>query len=87
MNNRSQRIRIKAAFKPPVPPPPLPSSSPPESSPTFEASLSAKEKIISELHTELHALETTLAQNRLEHLAELRKLHAVLDDKVGVGGW
>lgn len=48
----------------------------------LEAALLAKEKVISELHAELHKLETALAEEKEERLAEIRKLHVSLDEKV-----
>jgi hypothetical protein len=49
----------------------------------LEAALLAKEKVISELHAELHKLETALADEKEERLAEIKKLHVSLDEKVG----
>lgn len=53
-------------------------------SPTFvlETSLYAKEKIISDLNMELHRMETTLSDEREKHLNEIKKLNALLDEKV-----
>lgn len=48
----------------------------------LENSLSAKEKIISELNTELHNIETTLSNEREYHLNELKKLKTLLNEKV-----
>lgn len=48
----------------------------------FENSLSAKEKIISDLNMELHNLETTLSNERDYHLNELKKLKALINEKV-----
>ncbi|GAQ87720.1 Transcription factor/CCAAT displacement protein CDP1 [Klebsormidium nitens] len=48
----------------------------------LEAALLAKEKVISELHAELHKLETALAGEKEERLAEIKKLHVALDEKV-----
>lgn len=48
----------------------------------LENSLSAKEKIISELNTELHNIETTLSNEREHNLNELKKLKALLNEKV-----
>ncbi|KAG6418774.1 hypothetical protein SASPL_120979 [Salvia splendens] len=47
----------------------------------LENSLSAKEKIISELNTELHNIETTLSNEREYNLNELKKLKALLNEK------
>ncbi|XP_041994011.1 protein CASP-like [Salvia splendens] len=47
----------------------------------LENSLSAKEKIISELNTELHNIETTLSNEREHNLNELKKLKALLNEK------
>eukprot|EP00850_Spirogloea_muscicola_P010406 SM000061S19233 [mRNA] locus=s61:261247:266684:- [translate_table: standard] len=52
-----------------------------EKSSNLEASLTAKEKIISELHMELHNLETTLSSERDTHGAELKKLRSLLDER------
>lgn len=48
----------------------------------LENSLSAKEKIISELNTELHNIETTLSNEREYHLNEVKKLKVLLNEKV-----
>lgn len=48
----------------------------------LENSLSAKEKIISELNTELHNIETTLSNEREHNLNEVKKLKALLNEKV-----
>lgn len=48
----------------------------------LENSLNAKDKIISELNTELHNIETTLSNEREYHLNELKKLKALLNEKV-----
>lgn len=53
-----------------------------EASSNLEASLTAKEKIISELHHELHVIETALGTEREQHLAEVKKLKALLNEKV-----
>ncbi|KAL9250313.1 CASP-like protein [Drosera capensis] len=45
-----------------------------EENSTLENSLSAKEKIISELHMELHNIESTLANERNQHIDETKKL-------------
>jgi len=55
-----------------------------EASSNLEASLTAKEKIISELHYELHKIERTLGNEREEHLAEVRRLNALLNEKARV---
>ncbi|XP_047950395.1 protein CASP-like [Salvia hispanica] len=47
----------------------------------LENSLSAKERIISELNTELHTIETTLSNEREQNLNELKKLKALLNEK------
>ncbi|KAL8031031.1 hypothetical protein ABFX02_13G000300 [Erythranthe guttata] len=47
----------------------------------LENSLSAKDKIISELNTELHNIEATLSNERDYHLNELKKLKALLNEK------
>ena len=44
--------------------------------------MSAKEKIISELNIELHNLETTLSNEREQHVDEIKKLNAWLNEKV-----
>ncbi len=44
--------------------------------------MSAKEKIISELNLELHNIETTLSNEREEHLNEIKKLNVLLNEKV-----
>lgn len=45
--------------------------------------MSAKEKIISELNMELHNIETTLTNEREQHVNEIKKLNMVLNEKVG----
>lgn len=55
-----------------------------DSSNTLEASLSAKEKFISELHTELHKLETALSNEREQHLLEIKKLNTLLIEKATI---
>jgi homeobox protein cut-like len=55
-----------------------------EASSNLEASLTAKEKIISELHYELHKIEGTLGNEREEHLAEVKRLNALLNEKARV---
>ncbi|KAK9668791.1 hypothetical protein RND81_13G087000 [Saponaria officinalis] len=52
-----------------------------DSSSIFENSLSAKEKIISELNMELHNVETTLSVEREQHINEIKKLNALLHEK------
>ncbi|GAB2217164.1 hypothetical protein Droror1_Dr00000329 [Drosera rotundifolia] len=47
----------------------------------LENSLSAKEKIISELHMELHNIESTLANERNQHIDEIKKLKLQLSEK------
>lgn len=48
----------------------------------LENSLTAKEKIISELNMEIHNVETALANEREQHVAEIKKLNSVLNKKV-----
>lgn len=48
---------------------------------SLEATLSVKERVISELHMELHNVESTLSTEREEHLFELKNLHSRLDEK------
>ncbi|XP_039033022.1 protein CASP-like isoform X2 [Hibiscus syriacus] len=52
-----------------------------DSSTILENSLSAKEKIISELNMELHNIETTLSNERVQHVNEIKKLKALLNEK------
>ncbi|XP_058193740.1 protein CASP [Rhododendron vialii] len=52
-----------------------------DSNSMLESSLSAKEKIISELNMELHNLETTLSHEREQHVNEIKKLNALLNEK------
>ncbi|CAI9113612.1 OLC1v1014245C1 [Oldenlandia corymbosa var. corymbosa] len=47
----------------------------------LENSLSAKEKIISELNMELHSIETTLSNEREQHINEMKRLNAMLNEK------
>ncbi|GKV25079.1 hypothetical protein SLEP1_g34574 [Rubroshorea leprosula] len=47
----------------------------------LENSLSAKEKIISELNMELHNIETTLSNEREQHMSEIKKLNSLLIEK------
>jgi vacuolar-type H+-ATPase subunit I/STV1 len=53
-----------------------------DSNSMLENSLSAKEKIISELNLELHNIETTLSNERDEHMKEIKRLNALLNEKV-----
>ncbi|XP_062158485.1 protein CASP [Alnus glutinosa] len=52
-----------------------------DSNSMLENSLSAKEKIISELNLELHNIETTLSNERDEHMKEIKRLNALLNEK------
>ncbi|KAF6147118.1 hypothetical protein GIB67_036837 [Kingdonia uniflora] len=52
-----------------------------DSNSILENSLSAKEKIISELNTELHNMETTLSNEREQHIKEIKKLNAILNER------
>ncbi|KAL4363331.1 hypothetical protein GQ457_04G012530 [Hibiscus cannabinus] len=52
-----------------------------DSNTILENSLSAKEKIISELNLELHNIETTLSNERVQHVNEIKKLKASLNEK------
>ncbi|WRX18047.1 CASP [Theobroma cacao] len=52
-----------------------------DSNTILENSLSAKEKIISELNMELHNIETTLSNEREEHVNEIKKLNSLLNEK------
>lgn len=47
----------------------------------LENSLSAKEKIISELNMELHKIETTLSSEREQHIIEIKNLNALINEK------
>ncbi|KAJ0104536.1 hypothetical protein Patl1_19077 [Pistacia atlantica] len=47
----------------------------------LENSLSAKEKIISELNMELHNIETILSNEREQHVNEIKKLNTMLNEK------
>lgn len=49
---------------------------------SWEAALRAKEAIVSELHAELHAVETSAANEREHHMGEVKRLHASLQAKV-----
>lgn len=53
-----------------------------DSNSILENSISAKEKIIAELNMELHNIETTLSNEREEHMNEIKKLNALLIEKV-----
>lgn len=48
----------------------------------LENSLSAKEKIISELNMELHNIETVLSDEREQHVNEIKRLNTILIEKV-----
>ncbi|KAF9589258.1 hypothetical protein IFM89_022127 [Coptis chinensis] len=50
-----------------------------------ENSLSAKEKIISDLNMELHNMETTLSNEREEHMNEMKKLNALIKKRFSLG--
>ncbi|XP_059643508.1 protein CASP [Cornus florida] len=52
-----------------------------DSNSILENSLSAKEKIISELNMELHNIETTLSNEREQHVNEIKKLNLMLIEK------
>ncbi|KAM7479726.1 hypothetical protein LguiA_027939 [Lonicera macranthoides] len=52
-----------------------------DSNTILENSLSAKEKIISELNMELHNIETTLSYEREQHINEIKKLNSMLNEK------
>ncbi|GKU95029.1 hypothetical protein SLEP1_g8444 [Rubroshorea leprosula] len=52
-----------------------------DSNSILENSLIAKEKIISELNMELHNVETTLSNEREQHVSEIKKLNSVLNEK------
>ncbi|GMH17083.1 hypothetical protein Nepgr_018924 [Nepenthes gracilis] len=52
-----------------------------DSNSILENSLSSKEKIISELHMELHNIESTLADEREKHINEVKKLKLQLNEK------
>ncbi|RVX14094.1 Protein CASP [Vitis vinifera] len=53
-----------------------------DSNSILENSLSAKEKIISELNMELHNIEITLSNEREQHVNEIKRLNALLNEKV-----
>lgn len=44
--------------------------------------MSTKEKLISELNMELHNIETTLTNEREQHINEIKKLNILLNEKV-----
>ena len=48
----------------------------------LESSLIAKEKIISELNAELRNIESTLSSEKEMHVNEVKKLTALLSEKV-----
>lgn len=48
----------------------------------LESSLSAKEKIISELNMELQRIEITLLNEREQHMNEMKRLNAMINEKV-----
>lgn len=52
-----------------------------DSNSLLESSLSTQDKIISELNMELHNIETTLSSEREQHLNEIKKLNALLNEK------
>ncbi|KAF5180586.1 Casp-like protein [Thalictrum thalictroides] len=52
-----------------------------DSNSILENSLSAKEKIISDLNMELHNMETTLSNEREQHLNEIKKLNVLISQK------
>lgn len=53
-----------------------------EASDVLESSLNAKERIISELNVELHAVETTLSNEREKYMNEIKALNILLNEKV-----
>ena len=53
-----------------------------DSNSILENSLIAKEKIISKLNMELHNLETTLSNEREQHINEIKILNVVIKEKV-----
>lgn len=55
-----------------------------DSNSILENSLSTKEKVISELNMELHNIETTLSNEREHYMNEIKKLSAMLNEKVNV---
>jgi len=48
----------------------------------LENSLTAKEKIISDLNMELHKMETAFSNEREQYMNEIKKLNTLLDEKV-----
>lgn len=52
-----------------------------DSNSILENSLNAKEKVISELNMELHNIETTLANEREQHVIEIKRLNSLLNEK------
>ncbi|XP_004512864.1 protein CASP [Cicer arietinum] len=52
-----------------------------DSNSALENSLIAKEKLISELNMELHNIETTLSNEREEHINDVKKFTAMLNEK------
>ncbi|OWM65150.1 hypothetical protein CDL15_Pgr008737 [Punica granatum] len=52
-----------------------------DSTSILENSLSAKEKMVSELNMELHNVETQLSNEREQHINEIKKLNAIINDK------
>ncbi|KAI3976207.1 hypothetical protein MKX01_019153 [Papaver californicum] len=52
-----------------------------DSNTMLENSLSAKEKIISELNMELHNMETTLSSEREQHINDIKKMNGLLREK------
>ncbi|CAH8302069.1 unnamed protein product [Eruca vesicaria subsp. sativa] len=52
-----------------------------DSNSMLENSLTAKEKIISELNMEIHNVETALANEREDHVTEIKKLNSLLNKK------
>ncbi|KAM7268733.1 hypothetical protein ACFE04_010899 [Oxalis oulophora] len=52
-----------------------------DSTTILENSLNAKERLISELNVELHNIETTLSNEREEHVNEIKKLNILLNEK------
>ncbi|XP_057747224.1 protein CASP-like isoform X2 [Arachis stenosperma] len=52
-----------------------------DSNSALENSLIAKEKLISELNMELHNIETTLSKEREEHMNDIKKFTAMLNEK------
>lgn len=48
----------------------------------LENSLTAKEKIISDLNMELHNIETALSDEREKHMHEIKRLNSIIIEKV-----